>query len=333
MSRTEAPYVRAQSEDEGYNWIHRAFLHALKTHNVLTVDEMKTKLAHVMTQHNPDRPWTAADITQPHLTSTVQTINTRITPYDYEIRSTRDQETKTLIYAFVNNASDSLTQFATTFSASEMGYIRRVLDYMFETNNTKVREVMAIRHTEASQLARVSAATRRSQINNGGGAASESQDGGISLAEADAVLTALVTSSFFQFSSAGYYALAPRALIELRAYLKETYNEGAHENEEGREVVRIRDCEGCREIVTVGVRCNNRECGVRWHDACVSSYFRGRKEGARKCPRCAVECGGDMFVGERADRVGRSGKSGGGGNNRRRSRREVQEEEEDEEDG
>jgi len=336
MSRTESPFAR-QTEDESYNWIHRAFLQAFQTHGILTIDEMKPILAHIVTASSqfhphpspyltnipsidPNRPWTAADITQPFLTSTLQTINAKLLPLDYEIRAAKDQTPKpTLHYALVNNASDGLTQLATTFSAAEIAYIRRLLDYMFETNNTPVREVMAVTSTQASQLARPSRRSRQSVVNNNNNntIADEEQtapDPGISITEADALLSTLVSASFFAKSPKGYYTLAPRSLIELRSYLKEAYND--------EEMQRIRDCHGCKEIVTVGIRCNNRECGVRWHDGCANAFYAGRGNRERKCPRCKTECGGNVFVGERADTVGRSG---------RRSTMMEEEEEEDEE--
>ena len=266
-------------------------------------------------------------MTNPHLTSAIQTLNAKISSYDYEIRSTRNQHTKIRTYALVNKTSDDLTQLATKFSASEIGYIRRVLDFMFETNNTKVRETMAIKHADASQQARVKR-SRQSQVNADGDEETEptqSADPGISIQEADDVLAELENEGFFQKSKAGYYSLAPRALMELRAYLKETYNE--------EDDIRIRDCEGCTEIVTHGIRCDNKECEVRWHDACANSYYKGRDKVDRKCPQCTTVCTGLAFVGERADRVGpQSGTSGGarqsGG---RRRAEEVDEDEEDDE--
>ncbi|CAO2658233.1 Nn.00g059560.m01.CDS01 [Neocucurbitaria sp. VM-36] len=326
MSREESPIVRPISPDEAYTWIHRAFLQAFMTHSVMTADEMKPILAHVISAHNPDRPWTEGDVTQPQITNTIQTINAKIEPYDFEIRSIRDQQTKTTTYAFVNKTSDSLTQLATKFTASEIAYIRRLLDQMFETNNTHTREVMALKHTEASQLARPSRRNRQSHVNGSAenGDASQPADTGISIPEADDVLDTLVNESFFQKSRSGYYSLAPRALMELGAYLKETYNEDADDADDDIETIRIRDCEGCREIVTYGIRCNERECGVRWHDACANSYYRGRTREQRKCPKCGTECSGDVYVGERADRVG--GRSSTGG-----YRRSTQVERDDEE--
>lgn len=220
----------------------------------------------------------------------------------------------------MNKTSDALTQLATRFTASEIGFVKRVLDYMFDTNNTPTREVMAIKHTQASQLARPGRRARQSQV----GAETQGEDGetqqtqavdaGISIPEADAVLDTLVNEAFMAKSRAGYFSLAPRALIELTSYLKDTYNESAEdaEDEEDAEpVIRIRDCEGCREVVTYGIRCNNRECGVRWHDGCANGFFRARAREQRKCPKCGEVCGGDVFVGERADRIrGRESRGG-----------------------
>ncbi|KAL5118087.1 hypothetical protein ACEQ8H_004076 [Pleosporales sp. CAS-2024a] len=310
MSRDDSPLVRHVSPDEGYTYMHRAFLQAFLTHHVMTADDIKPVLAHVMTAHNPDRPWTIGDVTQPHLTATIQAVNAKIEHYDFEIRSIKDQHTKLTVYALINKTSDSLTQLATKFSASEIAYIRRLLDHMFETNNTHARQVMAMKHTEASQLARISSRRHRPSQANADADTDETrqtqtppQDTGISIQEADHVLDTLVNEAFFQKSHAGYYSLAPRALMELRAYLKETYNDPPSAPGADDAVVRIRDCEACRDIVTHGVRCNDKDCGVRWHDVCANSYYRGRASGNRKCPRCGTECSGGLYVGERADRV------------------------------
>jgi hypothetical protein len=215
-----------------------------------------------------------------------------------------------------------MTQLATRFSASEIAYIRRLLDAMFETNNTSVRETMAVKQLEANNLAkprRNRQSQAASMIDEDG--QSQAPDTGITIAEADLVLDELIKDGFLQLSKAGYYSLAPRALIELHSYLKETYNETA-EDEEDEPTIRIRDCEGCREIVTYGIRCNNRECGVRWHDRCANQYYQQRRgPGEKKCPQCRTVCGGDVFVGERADRV--AGRNGSGG------RRDAMEEEEE----
>ena len=97
-----------------------------------------------------------------------------------------------------------MTQLATRFSASEIAYIRRLLDAMFDTNNTPTRETMAVKQTEASQLARPRR-SRQSQaatlVDEDG--QSQAADAGITMGEADAVLEALVADGFVQLSRAG----------------------------------------------------------------------------------------------------------------------------------
>ena len=318
------------SDAHGYSWVHRLLLQSFLTHGVMTVDELKPVLSTIMTAHStprppactrrsanhasdPDRPFHPDDITQPLLTSTIQTVNAKVEPYNFEIRSALNQHNKVLTYAFVNKTSDPVTQLATRFSPSEIAFIRRMLDHMFETNNTHTRQVMALRHNEASQLARNLRRNRQSQINGPDDAAdSQAADQGITIQEADAVLDALVHDGFFEKSPSKYYSLAPRALMELGPYLKEMYNadraaDDDDDDDDEPPVTRIHDCEGCRELMTHGIRCNNLECGVRWHDACANQYYRGTPRDARKCPVCKAQCTGDAYVGERAARVaGRS---------------------------
>jgi hypothetical protein len=52
MSQEGTPFVRAQSEEEGYNSTHIALLHAFKTHSVLSVDEIKPIIAYIITAHS-----------------------------------------------------------------------------------------------------------------------------------------------------------------------------------------------------------------------------------------------------------------------------------------
>jgi hypothetical protein len=222
---------------------------------------------------------------------------------------------KSHIYALVNTTSDALTQLATTFSPDEIAYIKRLLDCMFETNNTRQREIMAVSYRDAGRLAKAPrGAARQSQINNNADHPDQSTSQveaapvkGIDMNQSDNVLQQLVDQGFFRKSrvaQADYFSLAPRGLMELRAYLKETYNEPADPDDPDDEgIIRIRDCEGCREIVTVGVRCDDRNCGVRFHDACAAQYFRNLR-GGRECPGCRTSWSGQLCVGPRAADVG-----------------------------
>lgn len=272
------------------------------------------------------------DITQQAITSMVQAVNAKISPLDYEIRSAKDQHTNnTLTYALVNTTSDALTQLATTFTADQIAYIKRLLDAMFDENNTRKREVMAVRSMRAIQLAKAPRRDRQSQAGGDADATQlEANVKGISQIEADTVLATLVSQGFFHKSRHEYYSLAPRALMELRAYLKETYNDPPAEDddEDSEPTIRIRDCEGCREIVTVGLRCSNRNCDVRWHDSCATQYFNSQQRNARRCPKCKADWTGDQYVGERADRTQSRSSTGG----RSSVAQRMNEDEEDDED-
>lgn len=250
---------------------------------------------------DPNRPTLEGDINQQYITRMIHDINARLAPLDYEIRNTKDQTSKILIYALINTTSDSLTQLATTFTPDEIAYIKRLLDCMFEDNNTKSREIMAVPRVQAAQLARAPR-PRQSQINGEDSVnQTDASAKSLSISDSEHVLQQLVDQAFFNKSRKGYYSLAPRALMELRTYLKETYNESADPDDpEYDPIIRIKDCEGCREIVTVGLRCSNRDCGTRLHELCAAQLFRGQR-GNKQCPNCGVGWTGDYFVGEKAD--------------------------------
>ena len=173
---------------------------------------------------------------------------------DLEIRSTRSQHDRTQVYALVNTASDALTQLATTHSPDEIAFVKRVLDAMFETNNTRSKEVMAVTGMQAARLAKPPAGARASLGGDGeDGAQTQGSAGhGLTIAQAERVMADMVAEGWFEKSRAGYFSLSPRALMELRGWLKDMYNAPAGEGEdEGEGLVRVRDCEACREIVTV----------------------------------------------------------------------------------
>lgn len=160
------------------------------------------------------------------------------------------------VYALVNAQSDVMTSVATGFSADEIGFVRRVIDGMFEGNNSVGKEVMAVKLMDALRLAKApnvrSQAQTQTQDGEEGGAASVTQGAGqvssLTQDRAEKMIEQLVEEGWMERSGAGYISLSTRSLMELGRWLVETYNDP--EEEEG-EWKRIKMCEGCKQIVTV----------------------------------------------------------------------------------
>lgn len=235
-------------------------------------------MAHIPTHHsvrNPlttppppppeTRPITTADITEADFHTYIATLNASLSPLDLEIRSTAPQvaiaagdrhAAPPRVYALVNTTSDALTQLATTHTPDEIAFVKRLLDAMFETHNTRRAEVLALTTMQAVNLHKAPPRSRESL----GGETQATQGGEIAsltMAQAQKVVDDLVDEGWFEKSRRGFLSLSPRALMELRGWLLETYNElpaAGEEDEsedEGRERVRVKMCEMCRDIVTV----------------------------------------------------------------------------------
>ncbi|EAL86524.1 hypothetical protein KXW98_005744 [Aspergillus fumigatus] len=287
----------------GYNDSNRAFLQAFMARSTMTFEEARSVLAAIFSVHE-GQPVSPDDVSQEDLDSYINAANAAISPFDLEIRSTLRQlqidhhinETTQAerVYALVNTTSDALMQLATTYSADEIAFIKRVLDAIFDTYNTRRCEAMVVSGIQAMQLAKASSDSSRRESQ----AATQQVQGGaaqsLTMSQAETVLKQLVEEGWLEKSRKGYYSLSPRGLMELRGWLIATYNE----NDEGRRVDKIKFCAACKDIITVGQRCGNRDCSGRLHDMCTHNFFRMRQ--AEQCPVCKAPWPGDKFVGERA---------------------------------
>lgn len=158
---------------------------------------------------------------------------------------------------------------------------------MFETHNTKRKEIMAVTGMQALERKVLKGSSDRRESGT-------QVDKGLTVQEAERCLGALVTEGWLEHSREGYYTLSPRALMELRAWLVDMYND----DEEPEEWQAIKFCEACKEIVTVGQRCADGECQCRLHDICSESFWNSRRD--RKCPRCNTVWDGRSYVGQKA---------------------------------
>jgi hypothetical protein len=260
---------------------NRAFLQAFLSQSTLTYASSRPLLAAIFSaSENTDV--SPNDITQEDFLSYIAAANTSLSPLDLEIRSAFHQVTRERMYCLVNvEGGDEGIKLATGLGVEEVGFVKRVIDGMFE-GNTRRREGYCIAGMDAVRLAKGGSGT-----------------GGLSMRDAESCLAGLVEGGWLERSERGFYSLSVRALLELRGWLVDTYNDPEEEGdgEEGGQQ-KVRFCGACKEIITVGQRCKDLGCGGRLHDICTQNWFRLQK--GRVCPVCSGEWEGAGFVGEKA---------------------------------
>ena len=120
---------------------------------------------------------------------------------------------------------------------------------MFETYNTSRHEIMAITSMQAAQLCK--APTEAPRETQNGSATQGSAGQNLTMVQGEKMLKALVEEGWFEKSPKGFYSLSPRALMELRGWLFDTYNDVEDEEEDDEErVLKIKRCLACKEIIT-----------------------------------------------------------------------------------
>ncbi|TGJ82221.1 hypothetical protein E0Z10_g6555 [Xylaria hypoxylon] len=277
-----------------YNDGNRAFLQAFFARGTMTFEESQPILAAIFTaQENEDIE--ANQITQGDFDSYVSAASAAVSPFDLEIRSTMHQTRKERVYAIVNTTSDPMTQLATLHSADEIAFVKRVIDAMFEKYNTPRMEALCLDEMQANKLRVPSRPENEDEGVENGETQAQQAPKGLKSSEVETMMRSMVDEGWFERSRDGFYCLSARALLELRSWLLESYNDP--DAEEG-EWQRVKFCEACKDVVTIGQRCTERDCLIRLHDNCADAFFRTRRQ--RDCPKCSKEWTGKHFVGERA---------------------------------
>ncbi|KAI0015558.1 putative DNA repair protein Nse1 [Xylariomycetidae sp. FL0641] len=316
-----------------YNDGNRAFLQALLARGTMTYRESRPILAGIFTAEEQEET-DAKDVTMEDFESYISAASKAVSPFDMEIRSTMHQVKKERVWAIVNTTSDPMTQLATLLSAEEIAFVKRVIDAMFEHYNSPRMEVMCLDAMQANKLRTAPRAVNGDEeMADGGNQPATQALKGLKSSEVEVVMRNMVDQGWFERTREGFYCLSPRSLMELRSWLVESYNDP--DAEEG-EWQRVKFCEACREIVTVGQRCSERDCNVRLHGICEEAYWRTRRD--RKCPKCARAWTGRHFVGPKAvtetEAYQRGRRRSGKGRNSNLVEQIMQdEEEEEEEDG
>lgn len=285
-----------QDEPAGrYDDANRAFLQAFMARGTMTFKEAQPVLAAIISaQENEDVD--PKQITEAEFTAYVSAATAAISPFDLEIRSMMNQLRKERIYAIVNTTSDLMAQLATTHTADEIAFVKRVIDAMFEKYNTPRMEALCLDEMQANKLrAPPRPDNEHEELGDGEEQTQTQVSKGLKSSEVESMMRSMVDEGWFDRSRDGFYCLSHRALLELRSWLIESYNDPDAEPGEWQ---RVKFCEACKDIVTIGQRCSERDCLIRLHDKCADAFFRTRRE--HDCPKCKKEWTGRHFVGERA---------------------------------
>lgn len=286
-------------DNTNYRHGNRAFLQALLAHGTLTFEEARPIIAAIINaDHSKDQESEECrpdQVSEAVFLDYIDKASVAASLFDYEIRSTQHQATKERIFALVNTTSDAQTQLATIYSPEELSFIKRVLDAMFEKFNRPRMESLCITEMQAIKLARPPRRESQADAGEDQSQAAAATDRGLKHSEVENVLESLVDGGWFEISREGFYSLTPRALLELRPWLIDMYNDPDAEPGEWQ---RIKFCEACKEIVTWGLRCSDPDCTLRLHDICQEAFWRSRR--GKNCPKCSREWTGNHYVGERA---------------------------------
>ncbi|KAJ4425152.1 hypothetical protein N0V82_000207 [Gnomoniopsis sp. IMI 355080] len=283
----------------GWGDAHRALLQAFLSRGTLTYREAKPIIAAIFTAGSEQgRQVDPNEISEADFRTLMSKMREAVAPLDYDVRSTTHQTTREQIWAVINAHSDPSTQLATSRNPDEIAFIKRLLDAMFETYNTRRQEVMAVTAAQARKVARPSARNDRNEDAIGEDAPQTqlASDRGLKHSEVEKLLPSLVEEGWFEQSDEGFYSLSARSLLELNTWLLEAYNDPDAGPDDWQ---RIKFCEACKDIVTVGQRCPRHDCNVRLHDICADAFWRTRRAG-QVCPKCQTAWTGTNFVGERS---------------------------------
>lgn len=215
----------------------------------------------------PPEPPTEED--SENVSNYIESCNTALVDFELEIKITRDQNSGTPIYTFVNLHSTPSTMPATLLSDTDITFVRNIIEFIFgdaaakEPANTRFYITAAAATSEAYPKDRNGRATvGRSQVIE--------------------KLNGLVDGQWLVRHPRGehWYALSNRALAELGQYINDNYEETAAH------------CDTCGDLFTVGLAC---ECGNLYvHHSCRNAYTSLKGAPCHKCGRdlgSAIEVG------------------------------------------
>ncbi|KAJ1969655.1 hypothetical protein IWQ62_000482 [Dispira parvispora] len=179
-------------------------------------------------------------------------INRKLDPLSLELRRTQHQLTGDKVWALVNTRGDDIAQLATHYSAGKLTAFKKLVEAIMTAKDGNY----CLGSTASLSLVQ--------------------REGSSSMSKqlAQEFLGELVNDHWLVLSEGGHYTLAPRAILELQTYLKDEYPEW------------IQECHLCKDLVTMGLRCDYPDCNAILHVYCAQRYQSLQQN---ECPACRRE--------------------------------------------
>ncbi|KAI8061573.1 Nse1 non-SMC component of SMC5-6 complex-domain-containing protein [Gongronella butleri] len=226
-----------------WNDSHRLFIQSILSHKIMDEEQGRRIYEKIcdMASVQPNEDFNAF----------LGEISHKLNELDMAIKQSQHQTSGRTLLALVNTKSDEIAQLATTHTADEILFYRRLIELIMTADDEKY----SIGSTAAIQQgARVMKVSQK--------AVQEALD--------------VFVGEHWLADVNGCYTLSPRALMELSGYLHNEYPD------------MVKECSVCSDLITVGEYCENAECGVRIHGHCAQQRFVTNRV-ARRCPSCNTD--------------------------------------------
>ncbi|KAG0171098.1 Non-structural maintenance of chromosomes element 1 [Apophysomyces sp. BC1034] len=247
------------SVNPNYNDSHRLFLQSMLSHRIISEDqalELYDRACQLTSGNHAvvfERSLTSLRLVpKVDFAAFLTAINRQINEIDLALRRSHDEKDGHAIIGLVNTKDDEISQVATNYTASEITYVRQLIELivMADDDDFAVKSMVAIRLGQKMKPP-------------------------ISQKDTEDLLDRLVRDEWLEYVPSGAYLMNTRTIMELQGYLREQYSDY------------MKECVMCLEIVTMGERCELQDCQVRMHRHCADNYFREHSN--MRCLTCSTQ--------------------------------------------
>ncbi|KAI8618104.1 Nse1 non-SMC component of SMC5-6 complex-domain-containing protein [Chytriomyces sp. MP71] len=194
--------------------------------------------------------WVGYNPSQNAFAAFMSALNEHLAFLDLEFASLADPDSGRRYWALVNTAADDVAQFATTLNANEIAFLKKVIQLIM-TADDGVFQIPVSEALHESKLAK------------------------LTMQATETLIDTIIGSGWLAKNEHGWLRLGLRAIMELKTYLKEEFED------------QVQYCSVCKELCTTSYeKCSDPACPGRLHKACSAHFYGDRVSAAtRKCPQ------------------------------------------------